>query len=683
MEFSYYSKLDPRRLSSPVKSDNELTNLLASDGEPLIIHFNGNTFTKRLVIRRDVTIIGSIRATFLLSGTATVKFIDSNVSPVNVKGSGDTYSTIILAGNFTGSLTIHNSIIRTTPQQTNALGMMSDTKITTLTIDNSTLEGITFASDVLTLANRVTIQSSKSGQQSILNAAYVVTNNTQLVLYNTKLMQAGPLIRIQDLTLKKAKNELHGNYEINHLTVEASDKSLEQLHILSNTYQSDVTIKGLTIAKSVKSSAAIYVSESNLTLNHAIVENKSPQSRITLRNATVDIVATQESLQWSVSGDSHINIDNESVSSLFQLVDKFPPTYRQKPLHEDTEDDVLLAQDMIKTDDLDLPSDNLDDTESKTPKKSAEDELHDLIGLQGVKDKLDQFIAKATLDAERKKRGIHSGSSINRHMVFLGNPGTGKTTVARLVAEILHERGALPTSNVVEFSADSLSSDHVGGTIKKMEEIISNADGGILFIDEAYALNESKASGTFISEAVRTLMTAAENKRDTLLVILAGYTKDMKELFETGNEGFQSRFPSSNHIEFTDYSDDERLEIFKMMLKSQQALMNESFYQTPKFKSLMSFYARDNANARSVRNLVEALVLERDTRLNNETDIRKLTNEMMVTITAKDIVAVYNKAVETKKREDSIKLQYVDMDYEFENDRYGNYDDIARAFEED
>ena len=261
---------------------------------------------------------------------------------------------------------------------------------------------------------------------------------------------------------------------------------------------------------------------------------------------------------------------------------------------------------------------------------------------------LTKFINNTIIDKERRERGLGGVEGLSRHMIFAGNPGTGKTTVAKIVAEILHENGALPTNKVKTILASGLIDDKVGGSALKAQEVLQESLGGVLFIDEAYELNENLVGNAFTGQVVQELMTTMEEHRDDLIVILAGYTKQMDELLETGNPGFRSRF--TNYIEFEDYTLDEKLQITKYSIKAQNAVMDESFYEHKNFRKLLQFYGRHNANARDVRNFVQALLIARDNRL-AKTPMDKLTNDDLMRITAEDFKEVWNDAIETQKRE--------------------------------
>lgn len=243
--------------------------------------------------------------------------------------------------------------------------------------------------------------------------------------------------------------------------------------------------------------------------------------------------------------------------------------------------------------------------------------LEELVGLDLVKARIQELVALAAhqLPSARKfyaKSGRSPMvppriSSPNLHMVFTGNPGTGKTTVARLFGEILHEIGLLRRGHLVEVSGGSLVADHVGGTALKTNRIIDEALDGVLFIDEAYALAAVDRGG-YGMEAIETLMTRMEDERHRLVVIIAGYPSRMDQ-FLRSNPGLRRRFPPDNVICFEDYTASELWQILKSMLRQRGLTCSEALI--PKLKSIIrSMVATQDegfGNAGEIRNLTDAL----------------------------------------------------------------------------
>jgi probable Rubsico expression protein CbbX len=277
---------------------------------------------------------------------------------------------------------------------------------------------------------------------------------------------------------------------------------------------------------------------------------------------------------------------------------------------------------------------DLQEEYNKTDIQSIIDNLEaDLVGLKPVKNRIREISALLLIDRIRKTLGL-SSSSPGLHMSFTGSPGTGKTTVALKMADILYKLGYIRKGHLLTVTRDDLVGQYIGHTAPKTKEVLKKAMGGVLFIDEAYYLYKPDNERDYGSEAIEILLQVMENQRDDLVVILAGY-KERMDVFYESNPGLASRI--ANHVHFPDYSAEELIQIGKIMLEEQQ------YKLTPTAESALLQYItlrKDQplfANARSMKNALDRARMRQANRIFETDNNLVLTKADLVTLDEQDI----------------------------------------------
>ena len=259
--------------------------------------------------------------------------------------------------------------------------------------------------------------------------------------------------------------------------------------------------------------------------------------------------------------------------------------------------------------------------------KSSLQRLDELIGIESVKSEVEEFVAFAQMNLLREEQGL-KGSVMSLHSMFLGNPGTGKTTVARIIGDLLYEKNVISNKVFIEVSRSDLVGNYIGHTATQTREVLESALGGVLFIDEAYTLN-SGGSNDFGIESINEILSFMENHRNDLVIIFAGYTNDMNKFLET-NDGLKSRIP--NIFDFPDYTIDELIQIGLIDIHGQNYQINEEAYRELVYNNYDHSY--DNSNGRWVRNLNERIIRKMALRImrTENPDVTKILDEDMYSL---------------------------------------------------
>lgn len=353
---------------------------------------------------------------------------------------------------------------------------------------------------------------------------------------------------------------------------------------------------------------------------------------------------------WGPSRQVNQNTDTAKNTSSTQKSGS-PAANTPSATNSTSANSVKSDRDLIKASDGGDGGNTPDEKEDIPPKENIEDlkkELDGYIGLEEVKKEVKNLINMATVYKLRMDNNLPN-PDMSLHLVFSGNPGTGKTMIARFMARVYHSLGLLSAGKLVEVDRSGLVAGYIGQTAIKTAKVLEEAKGSVLFIDEAYTLT-SKTENDFGFEAVDTILKAMEDNRDDLVVIVAGYT-DLMEQFIDSNPGLRSRF--NKYIDFADYTADEMLGIFKMNCgKSFYVLDTDAEEAVKEYFIAVSEAAGEFGNARGVRNTFEKILTEQANRI---AEMANVTRDDLMKITKADVeAALYeNDGAETADSEDN------------------------------
>ncbi len=345
-----------------------------------------------------------------------------------------------------------------------------------------------------------------------------------------------------------------------------------------------------------------------------------------LANGCGEITKYATSIVYENNKDSTISL----LRKISELVDSSKYQVEAKKMAREVKESLIEYHGYMKVLDI-CNSNKLIDDQRTLPELL--NELNDLVGLENVKENVNNLIAYQRVQEMRRDNNLRTMNS-TLHLAFTGNPGTGKTTVARIVGRIYRQIGLLKKGHFIEVSRTDLIAGYQGQTALKVKEVIEKAKGGVLFIDEAYSITENDQSDSYGRECMTELTKALEDYRDELVVIVAGYTEPMNIFFES-NPGLKSRF--NTFIEFDDYKAEELEEILVKMCRNNDYILSEEL-KTNIYEFLEKQVANKDenfANGRVVRNIYDDLVMNHAIRV---VDMDSVSSEVLSLITDKDFV---------------------------------------------
>ena len=319
-----------------------------------------------------------------------------------------------------------------------------------------------------------------------------------------------------------------------------------------------------------------------------------------IESTNIDVQDVYQEVLSKLKESSKIT-DEASIKLLDYIAATYPKTNLSFPEYRDK-----LCNKILFSKDQEITENDLPKYEQEKSMNEIFADLNNLVGLENIKQVLKDLVD--LIELKNKTKDDLKIKDINLHMVFLGNPGTGKTTVARIIAEMLYNLKYIKQNKLIEVSSKDLVAEYVGQTAPKTMAVIERALGGVLFVDEAYSLASEEGSGnSFNKEAIATLIQAMENYRDNLVVIFAGYTKEM-QAFLNANSGIVSRIGYT--LDFKDYTSEELLKIFEGMVKKAGFSINkeacdEVVKVIDKYRNTKNF-----GNARFARNLYEKTIIK-------------------------------------------------------------------------
>jgi len=568
-----------------------------------------------------------IEDTYCLEGLDL--FIHKNISLIGKmnKSREDSFPQI-LGAIFVDNCTVHleNIIIRDNREESNALNLCNQAKVyaKNVLIENQLVEGELYPLCFIE-------ESELSLEDSFVRAASCIAAKDSTLKFSQTDLYSHIILEHTDLEIAHSKVEVEGknaivandnsNISILDSTVSAQGRVEDYPIVLCRDSQISTKESKIIYLHALENyTSALYLENSKATIDSTVVNTfESKGSKATIHNQLCVLETAMMTESSQITGDALVigGRDNGKVNlflsdrSSLELkllaigVEKDPDIKIERGSHLSAEKTVSILtneeQDILLDSDNQLMFDDREVTTEYYGEKTASERLEEMIGLENLKSEVKEFIAISKMNKIRKEKGFAT-SGFNLHSLFLGNPGTGKTTVARLMGQLLHENGIIASSKYVETSRSNLVGQYIGHTAQKTKEILESALGGVLFIDEAYTLAVG-GENDFGIEAINEILKFMEDHREDLVIIFAGYTKDMERFLEM-NEGLRSRIP--NTFVFEDYTYEQLVQIGLDELAKNGYTVDAEAYKALIENNLEK--TNDHSNGRWVRNQNEKIL---------------------------------------------------------------------------
>lgn len=582
---------------------------------------------------------------------------------VTLAEGGNQNFTNVITGKFNinqqANVTFENIWICYGVERTNIINCKEQAEVSLINcvLENSQTDGEVYPliyaenESKVVLKNTTIMENPKLYIKSYIENSKLELDNC--VFQDCKLIIDNVDFKVNNSTLQtgdgNAINAAGCNVEIVNSTIKGCDKDKEYPAVwldksTASIVSSRILQPGFSAAICVKSGSGLHSEENEFT------SIKVEDAKATFKNTVIreGAMIQDESAacilgEWNILGESEDKIDLGIMNRSVVYGDTLTLNHVNSPNIRMTEDSIFSVKELKhnggEVSELNIEAEEGCKTyypkngrasgnagngseDSDKPQVSAREQLNQLIGLGSVKKEIDKMLRMVEFNQQRIAKGLEPQEQ-SYHSVFLGNPGTGKTTVARIVGEVLYQKGIISQKKFIEVSRSDLVAGYIGQTAKKTREVLESALGGVLFIDEAYSLSQG-SENDFGKEAIDEILKFMEDHRKDMVIIFAGYTKEMSEFLQM-NSGLASRIPHT--FDFEDYTPDEIVKIGLLGLHNAAYEVDEAAY-ADLVKNNYSLTS-DHSNGRWVRNLNEELIMVMSERVAyaEDADINQILQE--------------------------------------------------------